>query len=256
MSEPVKQASFPEVAGLQYIKPTATYQYGGEPEQFAEYWPGAEEAPLLLLIHGGCWLNQFDLTHIRPLASELASRGIAVLSIEYRRIGDSGGGYPGTFDDIKSAAAFASNLNHQHLFVAGHSAGGHLALWLAATSDLTTLKGAIGLAAITDIETYAQGQSGCQRATSQLMGGMPQDQPARYGQYSPIRLPAARPALILHGEDDAIVDINQATSFCSEKDNCQLSMLKGLGHFDAIDPRGKVPSEIVDQIHKWLADNE
>lgn len=125
------QVSYSEVANLLYIQPE-NLAYGDDQFHQAEYWH-QESTSLVVLIHGGCWLNQFDLKHIRPLASDIANQGIAVLSIEYRRIGDPGGGWPGTFDDIRQALGFASEMPFENLFVVGHSAGGHLALWSNAT---------------------------------------------------------------------------------------------------------------------------
>jgi acetyl esterase/lipase len=251
MSEPAP-VPYPEVASLAYDPAEKTLSYGDDPLQFGEYWPSEPGAPLLLLIHGGCWLQQFTLEHVRPLASRLASEGIAVLSIEYRRIGDPGGGFPGTFEDITRAALMAEQLPHESMFVAGHSAGGHLALWLAGTIELSKLKGAIGLAAISNLDTYAVGQSGCEKATSQLLGGMPNEVPERYQAASPHRLEFAPSVLLLHGDKDPIVSISQSEQFCLRQ-NCELVTLSGSSHFDLIDPRQAVVQQITGQIAQWLA---
>lgn len=242
---------FAEVANLAFTAPDKIIRYGAAPQNTGEYWQANQDAPLLLLVHGGCWLNQFDANHIRPLASRLAELGVAVLSIEYRRIGDEGGGFPGTFDDIREAANFAQTLPHDTVVVAGHSAGGHLALWLSASQAPEKLRGAIGLAPISDLETYAQGTSSCERAAATLMGGSPDELPERYHDASPQSLTSALPALIIHGEKDPIVTIDQSSHFCRTHSGCELKRLEHLGHFDAIDPRGAVPELIVTQIRQW-----
>ena len=252
MAEPYPNPPVPfqDVAGLTFQAPSKTLNYGAEPLQIAEYWQTDDSAPLLLLIHGGCWLNAFDLTHIRPLASEIAANDIAVLSIEYRRIGDPGGGWPGTFEDIQSAFEFATTLPHDKIYVSGHSAGGHLALWLAANTKHEKLGGVIGLAAISDLHTYSQGTSSCQKATIDLLGGQPEDEPDRYAAASPMGLEFNTQIQLLHGRDDPIVDPGLSESFC-EQHKADCVMFDKLGHFDVIDPR-QVPSQtMINQIKAW-----
>src|SRR3546814_15180292 len=71
------------------------------------------------------------------IADDLRKRGIAVWNIDYRGVDRPGGGYPGTFLDAAAAAdalaanASRYNLDTSPLVATGHSAGGHLALWLA-----------------------------------------------------------------------------------------------------------------------------
>src|SRR5439155_8576098 len=124
--------------------------------------------PVAIVIHGGCWRSDYDLKHVGPLAGALTERGIATWTIEYRRIGDPGGGWPGTFEDVAQAAdhlrALARRypLDLHHVVAIGHSAGGHLALWLAArpglppdaalaSADPLPISGVVGLAAISDL---------------------------------------------------------------------------------------------------------
>ena len=143
--------------------------YGAEESQFVELWlpPGRQSAaPVVVLVHGGCWLADYDIAHIRPLAAALAKNGFAVWAPEYRRVGESGGGWPGTFVDIANGIdALATYdeplLDRERIVLAGHSAGGHLALWaagrerLAPDSPLYTesparFSGVLGLAAFPD----------------------------------------------------------------------------------------------------------
>ncbi len=242
-AEPVN-VSFSEVLDLPQVQPDQSYPYGSLPLQTGElYLPVAKgNVRLVLLIHGGCWLNQFGLDHVRPLAGALQQRGMAVWSIEYRRIGDEGGGYPGTFNDIQAAAnalpALKAELTSNGFqptktIVVGHSAGGHLALWIAATSKL--FDEVIGLAAITDLAEYAAGQSSCQQAAKQLMG--PQASEADYHKVSPTQLPYPNVNVnLLAGGNDAIVGGDQVNAFQRKHPATAIEILEQAGHFDFIHP--------------------
>jgi acetyl esterase/lipase len=127
--------------------PTADVRiaYGKEPQQFGELWlpKGANKSPLIVMVHGGCWLAElpsYDL--LNQAADALRARGYAVWNIEYRRVGETGGGYPGTFLDVAHAADFVRELAKKypldltHIVSIGHSAGGPLAMWLTARRKL------------------------------------------------------------------------------------------------------------------------
>lgn len=246
---------FNEVASLPYKAPTDSISYGVDPLQTAEYWSAEPSAPLIFLIHGGCWLNTYDKDHIRPLATALGKRGLAVLSIEYRRIGDPGGGWPGTFDDLSAALDAALKLNHSTIIAAGHSAGGHLALWLGARPD-APLKGVVGLAAISDLVLYAKGTSRCEKATLELMGGTPELYPDRYQSASPLLMTSDLPTFLIHGSDDQVVNVQQsqklAKHLSKRPPSVSLHVLKGRDHFDLVDPRQEVPDMVVEQVRLWM----
>ena len=162
-----ENVSFEQVLALSTREPEAVITYGDDPLQYGLLWTpdSAEAAPLVILIHGGCWLNSFDVNHSRPLASALSQSGFAVWSLEYRRTGDSGGGWPGTLADIRLALSRLDRLKRKEnqaidlsrIAVAGHSAGGHLALMAGA--ELPAARAIIGLAAIVDMESYSRGLS-------------------------------------------------------------------------------------------------
>ncbi|MEU4091651.1 alpha/beta hydrolase [Streptomyces sp. NPDC026673] len=114
-----------------------TIAYGPEPSQVGElYLPeGDGPFPVVVLMHGGWWTALFDRRQSVPLAEDLVSRGYAVWNVEYRRLGEPGGGWPGTFDDVSAAVDAVASLDPAvdpgRVLVVGHSAGGHLATWIA-----------------------------------------------------------------------------------------------------------------------------
>jgi acetyl esterase/lipase len=200
-------------------KPTATIAYGADPLQVAELWrpEGKGPFPTVLMIHGGCWRSDIANLHIMAYAAEdLRKRGIAVWNIEYRGVDRPGGGYPGTFQDVNAAAdalmAHAKDyqLRTDRIVALGHSAGGHLALWLAGRPKLpakSPLKDAtrlpvgwvVSLGGVTDLATAAQA-CGPNTVKKLLAGAAPADPLA---DTSPPRLlPAGPPRILIHGALD------------------------------------------------------
>ena len=243
--------SFSEVQALPSREPDQVFRYGDEPGQDVEAWlpPGlAGPAPLVFLVHGGCWLEAYDRSHLRPLATALSERGYVVLLPEYRRVGQPGGGWPGTFEDIALAVDSIAGLpmaaaDKENSVLVGHSAGGHLALWAAGRDRLGTgeelyredpflPRAAIGLAAITSLEDYAVGDNSCQRVTPELMGGSPEERPGRYAQASPAMLGTSIPTVLLQGSADAIVPPGQARAL----PGAEPRLVEGAGHFDLVHP--------------------
>ena len=230
--------TFDEILALDAPPPSAVIRYGSDPQQRGELWlPGGNVQGLVVFIHGGCWLNEYAVGHSRPLCSELAERGLAVYSLEYRRIGDPGGGFPGTFEDIMLALDTVDLLREwdvdtAHPLLVGHSAGGHLALWAAATRP-NSVSGVVGLAAIADLERYAEGESACERATVQLLGGTAAAVPDRYERFSPRRMRLHARTFLVHGAEDDVVPISQAGSL--DLDPGRLVTVD-CGHFELIHP--------------------
>src|SRR5262245_10884644 len=157
-------------------------EYGTDPFQFAELEVPATSGPhpAAIVIHGGFWRSKYGLDYIRPVCSELAKSGIAVWNIEYRRIGNPGGGWPGTFEDVAASADHLATLAAQYqldlsrIIAIGHSAGGHLAFWLAARKKL--LAGAISLAGVLDLRRAWELQLS-NGVVIDLLGGTPEDVP-------------------------------------------------------------------------------
>ena len=239
--------------------------YGAGPLQFGELrLPAGEGAvPLVVLIHGGCWRAQYDLKHIAPAAAAITSTGFATWTIEYSRIGDPNGGWPGTFDDVSHAIDHVRAIARQfpridttRVVLVGHSAGGQLALWAASRrqNELTGLfrssiaplhlAGVLSLAGITDLAAYGAQPGGCNAAVRLLMGGTATEVAGRYHSVSPVdRVPIGTPIRLVHGEADPIVPAAQSKDFLARAktggDIVQMDLVPGAGHFDLLSPKSE-----------------
>ncbi|MDA0977630.1 MAG: prolyl oligopeptidase family serine peptidase, partial [Proteobacteria bacterium] len=229
-----RQSSFADVQAQPHSVPDKYLTYGGR-SRFLEGWYGdAPEKPGILMIHGGCWLSEYGLDHVRPLCTAINQLGFETWSLEYRRVGETGGGWPGSFEDILAGVSLAAE-RVSSLIVMGHSAGGHMALWAAAQEQVPGIRACVGLAAISDLVTYAGGTSSCEQATVSLLGGSPGAQPARYQAASPLLLPSQTPTVLVHGTGDTIVSPLQSETFAREK-GARYIAIDGLGHFDLVNP--------------------
>lgn len=226
----------------------------------AEAPPPARPAPLVLFLHGGFWRAAYDRTHTGPLATALATAGFAVCTPEFRRTGQPGGGWPGTFDDVAASvdllpavvrdAAGADVISDEPFVLAGHSAGGHLALWAAARHMIPPgapwhaaqprLAGVVALAAVSDLGAcYALGLG--RGAVVPLLGGGPDEYLERYRTTDPARLlPLGCPVRLVHGTADENVPYSLSADFLARGraagDDVSLAELPGTGHLDLIDP--------------------
>ena len=260
--------SWSELSKMPLPEPAARFSYGQAPQQFGELRlpDGDGPFPVVLLIHGGCWQNAFDYRYMTHLAAWLAGKGVASWTIEYRRLGDEGGGFPGTFLDVANAAdklrelAAKAPLDLTRVYAAGHSAGGQLALWLASrsklaqssalfTKDPLAISGVLGLAAITDLAQYRIGPArSCHASVEPLLGGPPDKVPNRYEETSPAqRLPLGVRQVFVQGEKDPIVSAESVRTYADAAgnagDDAVLLTLPGAGHFESSVPLP--PSEAV-----------
>jgi len=216
--------------------------------------PGAH--PLALVLHGGCWLAEYDLGYMSGLAAALAEAGVATLSLEYRRVGDEGGGWPGTFADVAAAADHVRAIAGEHdldldrVVAVGHSAGGHLAIWLAARRRLAVddplrgpdplpLAGVVALAGIPDLAAYAAPE-GCGSAVPALLGGEPAELPGRLLRVSPIeRAPLGVRQILVIGGRDTIVPAEQARRYAGRAGaEVEIREVEPAGHFELVVPSG------------------
>lgn len=225
--------------------------YGPDPLHFGDLRmpAGAGPHPVLIFIHGGFWRTRYGLGYAGHVCAALAQEGIATWNIEYRRVGDPGGGWPGTLGDVRRGTEFVREIARTHaldlnrVMVAGHSAGGHLALWIAA-QDVLPLRRAISLAGVTDLRRAFELNLG-DGAAAQFLGGTPAEVEHRYRAASPIGLiPIRAPQLMIHGTEDEIVPIELSERFCAASGNCDLLRLEGADHFDVIDPRSRAATLI------------
>jgi acetyl esterase/lipase len=231
--------SYEQVLALPWRDSDNRVSYGPDPLQFGRLWrpaDGNESAATLVLIHGGCWLNSFDMSHSYALATALAAAGYAVWSLEYRRSGDAGGGWPGSFEDVQAGINTLRQLPDialDRIALLGHSAGGHLALLAGARQEelAVELDLVVGLAAITDVIDYAAGDNSCQLVTTDFMGGTPRQLPEQYRQANPASHGLHANTVLLHGDNDAIVPLQQ-----TELVDAELVLSPGAGHFDWTHP--------------------
>lgn len=227
---------------------------------------GRRPAPLVVFLHGGFWRAEYDRAHVRPLAAALATADYAVCTPEFRRVGQAGGGWPGTLDDVAAAvdalpALAAAALSPGPLapgplapgpvVLAGHSAGGHLALWAAARHRLPSSSGwhlpapgpyggVVGLAAVSDL-TACEAERLGGGAADGLVGGPPGRYPERYALADPARLlPTGIPVRLVHGSRDDRVPCRMSRDYAARAvaagDDVDLDELAGYGHFELIDP--------------------
>jgi acetyl esterase/lipase len=204
-------------------------------------------SPVAIVIHGGFWRNRYGLGYIVPVCEALTALGIATWNLEYRRIGDSGGGWPGTFEDVSAGAehlkslAVEFNLDLNRVVTVGHSAGGHLAFWLA--SEKKWIAGAVSLAGVLDLRrTWELGLS--DNVVAQFLGGSPMQVPDRYDFASPLeRLPIGIRQKLFHGTADTSVPYEISKKYVqaakSSGDDAELIAFEGAGHLEVVDPRTK-----------------
>jgi acetyl esterase/lipase len=207
---------------------------------------GSEFAPLAIVIHGGFWRAKYDLTHAGHLCAALTQAGIATLNVEYRRVGNPGGGWPGSLQDIESVFKVLPTLSNKHavdplrVVVIGHSAGGHLALALAARQS--SLRGVVALAPVSDLHR-AYDLHLSNDAVVEFLGGTPAAVPKLYAEASPIELPISVPQVIIHGTRDDTVPIDMSRSYVERKrqHNEHVRLIEpDCGHFELIDPSSQV----------------
>lgn len=236
----------------------ARIAYGEDPLQFGELRlpQGPGPHPVAIVLHGGCWLAQYDLTHIGALAEALTREGIAAWVVEYRRVGDPGGGWPGTFEDVAAGAdhlrelARAYPLDLEHVVAVGHSAGGHLALWLAARRRLSAnqplfdadplpIRGVVGLAPAADL-AFLHRERTCDQVVDGLMGGSPGEFPERYAAGSPAELvPLDVPQLLVIGRyDHSWAPVGRRYFEAAKAQGADVRIIDAAesGHFEMIDP--------------------
>jgi len=229
-------------------EPDRRVVYGSDANQFVDVRVphGKGPHPVVFFIHGGYWRAKYDLSYAGHLCAALAKAGIATWNVEYRRVGNPGGAWPGTFEDIRAAYQFLraqpGEADLKRLCVAGHSAGGHLALCLAAFEKTVTR--VFSLAGVLDLrrawELHLSND-----AVSEFLGGSPKDVPDHYREASPAerRIPQAVQKLVHGTADDSVpYEISKRYAEAKKKsgENVELITLPNIGHFEIVDPSSAV----------------
>jgi acetyl esterase/lipase len=214
-------AFFDELAASADV-PGETLRYGDHEDQVIDL--RRADGPLVLVLHGGFWRARFTKRSTDALASALAQEGWTTANVEYRRLGP--GAYRVLLDDVAAAAQLV-----RPAVAIGHSAGGHLALWLGARGAVSA---AVALGGVCDLRTAAAAGLG-NDAVREFLG----TDPAEVPEADPAQqLPLGVPQLLVHGTEDDSVPIEHARAYAElAGDECRLLELDGADHFDVIDPR-------------------
>jgi acetyl esterase/lipase len=230
--------------------------YGPEPVQSGEWFVPADgdRLPVVVLVHGGFWQPGYDRHLEDEVAESLATDAFAVWNIDYAPADTE---WPATLVDAAAAmdhvakSRLTPRLDLSRVAVVGHSAGGHLALWLASRGELPVeAAGAspgvratvgVGQAPVADLVAAAQEGVGS-GAVEELVGGLPEDVPDRYAVSSPqalLPVPGVRITL-LHGDADDRVPLRQSTAYAEAARavgmDITLRVLEGVEHFEHLDP--------------------
>jgi acetyl esterase/lipase len=209
-------------------------------------------SPLVLFVHGGFWRAEYDRTHVRPLADALRRRGFVVAVPEYRRVGGAGG-WPRTADDVEAALAAVPGMLGDVApgyvdpaglpVLAGHSAGGHLALWAGLRAGSRRVAAVVALAPVTDLAYAASVRMG-DGAVQELLGGEPADLADRYADADVLSMLASAdiPVTTIQGDADAQVpvEMNRAVAARHDGPGVRYVELAGVDHFALIDPLSPV----------------
>jgi acetyl esterase/lipase len=276
---PLDLANAPVSAGARRLS------YGPGALQFGELRvppsKGKRPHPVAIVLHGGCWVAQLGdmdpravaIDNMRPFSAALTEAGIATWNIEYRRVGHDGGGWPGTFHDVGNAADFLrtiaadNQLDLKRVIAVGHSAGGHLATWLAArpklanssllfTADPLRLTGVVNLDGPADLQATIPLQEVICRSqvVTDLMGGSPEMFPGRYRDASPIEmLPLGVPQHLFAGRMFASLAPAYEAALQQTKDPWATTVLPEAGHFGFIDPQSAIFPQVLQVVRRLLS---
>ncbi len=271
------------------LPPDHRIPYGPDPFQFGDLWlPTArahQPCPIVVFFHGGWWKSAYDLGYAGYLCAALKREGIGVWSVEYRRVGSTGGGWPNTFHDAGAGLDFLSTVARKYpldlgrIVTMGHSAGGHLALWVAgrnhipASSELhqprpqLPLQAAIALAGAVDLRLLIDLASSDlpnglfahdRDEVHALMGGTPQEVPARYQSANPgDLLPLQCPQILIQGTDDDQIPPTLPSRFAQLSQHAgsqaTVAIIPNADHLDVVDPTSAAWPTVLAHIKSVIA---
>lgn len=237
----------------------ARISYGTDRYQFGEIRvpKGKGPFPLVMNIHGGFWRAAYDLSHAGHLCAALTAKGLVTWNAEYRRVGNPGGGWPGTFDDIRNAYRYLPQLAKRYsvdlnkVVVMGHSAGGQLVLCLAAHES--SVKRVVSLAGVVDLQKALELHLS-NDAVVAFMGGKPSEVPEHYAEADPMKLTISHSTVrwLIHGAADDIVPCYLSRNYAQTKQPAGADVhyleISTAGHFDLIDPRSRAWPKVADTV--------
>jgi acetyl esterase/lipase len=229
--------------------------YGKDANQFFDVWRpmGKPARGAAVVIHGGFWRARYDLQHVSHMCEALARGDVATASLEYRRVGNPGGGWPGTFHDVVAGFNAASKfLGAEKTIVIGHSAGGHLALRMA--SEPLPIRGVVALAPVADLRmAYERHLSN--DAVVEFLGGTPEEIPAVYDEACPSKHASDVQRALIHGVKDQIVPMNLSMNYVEAR-LLQAEPVTlfpaGSDHFALIDPESTAWPTVMEVVDNLL----
>jgi acetyl esterase/lipase len=254
---PMKLADYLALSGP---APTTRIAYGSAPSQFVELFRPAGDGPfpVVVLVHGGCWTIKFGgIEQMRNLAGALAAQGIAVWNVEYRRVDEAGGGYPGTYQDINAALdlldkqAMRHQLDLARIVAVGHSAGGQLVQWIAGRGQIGAssplfhphplpVRQVISLGGLADLRNERELiKSSCGRDTVELAGTPSAARPDVYADTNAADLmPNGSTTILITGALDTVSPPRAAHDYAARAhkagDVARVVILPGASHYDEV----------------------
>jgi len=241
----------------------ARVAYGSDPNQFLDLrFPAKgkwkEPHPLVINIHGGFWRAKYSLDQAGHLCAALTATGLATANLEYRRVGDQGGAWRGTFEDTRAAYRFLvqnagpNGVDARKILVMGHSAGGQLAFCLAAHEP--SIVRAIALAGVVDLRRAYQLHLS-NDAVVEFLGGTPSEVPDHYREVDPMQLsiPQAEQWLIHGSADDVVPPAFSREYVIAKRERTHLLEIPRAGHFDLIDPHTMAWKQVEQTVRQLLA---
>ena len=254
---PMKLADYMALSGP---APLTRVAYGPAPSQYAELFvpPGAGPFPVAVLVHGGCWTERFGgIKQMGNMAGALVQRGIAVWNVEYRRVDEAGGGYPGMYQDMHgaldalTAQAPANKLDLGRVVAVGHSAGGQLVQWIAGRARVPAgsplylpnplpVRAVVSLGGLADLRRERELiKSSCGRDTPELAGLPSAARPDVYVDTNAAELiPNGSHTILVTGELDTISPPRLAHDYAARAraagDSAEVVILPGASHYDEV----------------------
>jgi acetyl esterase/lipase len=234
--------------------PGTIVTYGDHPEQRVELRvpEGDGPFPVAVLIHGGYWRSRWEFDLMDAMAVDLTARGYATWNVEYRRPDEHG--WDTTTGDVAAALAALetapASLDLSRIVLMGHSAGGQLALRLAADSvgERVTPALAVSLAGVLDLKVGDERWLG-EGAVSNAIGARYAEARRIYEESSPMsRLPLCVPQLVVSAvaDDPNLLEISRAYYTAASNTSDSVASVEGPGgHFAVVDPTSEIWVDIV-----------